>query len=51
MLVIECDCGADVPFIAEDGATAPITEQCEECDQTWKLSVKRVVQPTLGGTQ
>jgi len=41
MLVAECDCGSEVPFVLEDGDTSPVAEQCE-CGQWFQLTVKKL---------
>jgi len=42
MMVVDCACGDEVPFVAEEGTTAPMRETCSGCGQTYELNIKKL---------
>lgn len=46
MMVIECKCGEEVPFVTDaDGDTAPLYEICDKCDRQWEMRIRCVMEP------
>lgn len=39
MIVGECTCGGDIPFIVPEKPTTAAYATCEECEQKYKLKV------------
>jgi len=40
MLVVECDCGDEVPFHIEEPTTAPVSSRCD-CGNVYELKVRK----------
>jgi len=41
MIVATCDCGGDAPFIIEEERKGPVYAECEQCGQTYKLTISK----------